>query len=112
MTETFDFKRQAGASGQITYRVRSVQFGDGYRQVAQDGINNKVQKWPLSFEGSLAEMQVIMDFFDRHYGAKSFLWTPPGYATPLLFTAKDASLISQGAGVFSISVEFEQVYTL
>lgn len=110
--ETFTYERQAGAMGQIDYRIREAQFGDGYSQAIADGINNKVQTWPLSFEGGIEIIQPIIDFFDRHQGYKSFYWTPPGSSTPLLFRASKVSLTSKGAGVFSLSAEFKQVYTV
>ena len=110
--ETFTFKRQAGAQGKITYRVKTAQFGDGYAQTVQDGINNKTQDWPLSFEGSIADMQPILDFFDRHGGHKSFWWHPPGSATPLLFRADAVNLTSRGGGVYQVTAEFKQVFNL
>ena len=30
--ETFDYDRQAGATGTVDYRVREIVFGDGYTQ--------------------------------------------------------------------------------
>jgi phage-related protein len=110
MTETFNYDRQAGASGKITYRVREVKFGDGYAQVVADGINNEVQSWPLLFEGTLAQMTPIRDFFRRQLGYKSFYWTPPGESAPLLFRADEVTFTSVGAGVYQISAEFKQVY--
>jgi phage-related protein len=108
--ETFTYLRQAGATGTIDYRVRELQFGDGYMQSVADGINNKTQTWPLSFEGGMTDIQPIIDFLDRHKGYKSFFWTPPGTSTPLLFRATKASLTSKGAGVYGLSVEFKQVF--
>lgn len=112
MAETFTYDRQAGAAGRIEYRIREVQFGDGYSQVVEDGINTKVQTWPLVFEGGITDMQPILDFFDRHKGSKSFYWTPPGTEDPLLFRARNVGLTSKGGGIFSVSVEFKQVFTL
>lgn len=108
--ETFTYERQSGAAGRIDYRVRELKFGDGYEQSVADGINNKVQTWPLSFEGGLDIIQPIIDFFDRHQGYKSFYWTPPGSSTALLFRVTSATLTSKGAGVYTLSAEFKQVY--
>lgn len=109
--ETFTFERQAGANGTIDYRVREAQFGDGYLQATADGINNKIQTWPLSFVGNLAVVQPIIDFFDRHAGYKSFYWTPPGSSSPLLFKAKQVQITSNGGGVYTVSVSFKQAFT-
>lgn len=108
--ETFTYLRQAGAAGSIEYRVREIPFGDGYSQAVGDGINTKLQSWPLAFEGGMTDIQPILDFLDRHAGYKSFYWTPPGTATPLLFRCNKASLTSKGAGVYSLSCDFKQVF--
>lgn len=109
-TETFTWERQKGAVGKLDYRVRTVQFGDGYSQSVVDGLNNETQTWPLTFEGSLTDMSLIRDFFRRHKGAKSFYWTPPGEAGPLLFRAEEVSFTSVGGGVYQIAATFKQVY--
>lgn len=108
--ETFTWERQKGSQGKMDYRVRTVQFGDGYSQAVQDGINPEIQTWPLSFEGGLAYITPIRDFFRRHAGYKSFYWTPPGESAPLLFRADNVNLTSMGGGVYSISAEFKQVF--
>ena len=108
--ETFTWDRQSGAAGKIKYRVRTVQFGDGYAQVVQDGLNNETQSWPLSFEGSMDMIQPIRDFFRRHAGYKSFYWTPPGESAALLFRVEDVTLTSVGGGVYTLAAEFKQVF--
>ena len=110
-TETFNYDRQAGAVGSVTFRTREIAFGDGYSQAVADGLNNEVHTWPLTFEGDLAAVQPIIDFFRRHKGYKSFYWTPPG--TPQsLFRVKTYSITSVGGGVYKVSAEFSQVYAL
>lgn len=110
--ETFTYQRQKGATGKTTYRVREVQFGEGYSQAVQDGMNNEVQVWPLTFEGGLAYITEIKSFFDRHHGYKSFYWTPPGAGGPLLFRVTEVSITSINGGVYSLSAEFKQVFQL
>lgn len=109
-TETFTWDRQAGASGKIKYRVRTAQFGDGYSQSVADGLNNEVQTWPLTFEGTIEYVTPIRDFFRRHKGSKSFYWTPPGESAPLLFRAEEVTFTSIGGGVYSMAAEFRQVF--
>lgn len=75
--ETFTWSPAADAEGEIQQRVRTVQFGDGYAQVAGDGLNADRQSWPLTFTGAADEIRPIRDFLRRHGGHRSFLWAPP-----------------------------------
>lgn len=84
--ETFTFPVQTKPRGEVTFRRRVVQFGDGYSQKVGDGLNTKVQNWTLVFDGSFAEAEQVTDFLDRHKGTLPFLWTPPGKASPRAFT--------------------------
>lgn len=109
MAERFVWKATGQPTGTVTFRRLTAQFGDGYRQVAGDGINNKVQSWPLTFSGSKQEMQVVMSFLDRHAGIASFLWTPPmgveGY-----YEAPAYSLNPVGGDVYTVSATFNQIF--
>jgi phage-related protein len=111
MPATFNWtdQRQAGATGNNKFRVRKSQFGDGYKQLVKDGLNNKERKWPLSFKGDLDYLQPIIDFLDDHEGAVAFVWTPPGGAQGL-FTAEAYSLNSIGGGLYSLSTELEESF--
>ena len=75
--ETFTWAVRTGDSGQIDFKVRAASFGDGYQQLVGDGINSKRAKWPVTVIGTLMEVQPVIDFLDRHGGAKAFLWTSP-----------------------------------
>lgn len=60
------------------YRTKSVQFGDGYKQLAPAGINNKVDTWSLTLP-MLTELDVslVEAFFDPLGQHGNFNWTPP-----------------------------------
>lgn len=109
--EVFTWKRMPGSAGKVALRARHVSFGDGYEQSVADGINNAVQTWPMSFEGTEEEMQPIYDFFVRHGGWKSFLWQPPFQTKPLLWKAKNFSVNSIGGGLYSVTADFTQSFT-
>ncbi len=49
--ETFTWPTQHGDAPEITYRVRTAQFGDGYKQEAGDGPNNKEDSYPITYSG-------------------------------------------------------------
>lgn len=100
---------QEDPSATVRNRVRRTQFGDGYAQVVTDGLNVRVQRWPLSYKGTDAEINVIRAFVDSHVGI-SFLWTPPlGVQGRYLFT-EEYGLVPSSAGWATLNVTLEQVY--
>jgi phage-related protein len=107
--ETFIWPTQHGDSPEITYRVRTAQFGDGYKQEVGDGPNNKEDSYTITYSGTQAKVLEIMAFLDRHAGAKAFLWT-----TPLgqlgLFTCKNPGPTPMGGRVFKITATFERAF--
>lgn len=107
--ERFTWPTQTGDSPEITYRVRSSQFGDGYAQKVGDGPNNKQQSYPITYTGPKAKVLEIMTFFDRHAGAKAFLWS-----TPLgelgLYTSESPVPTPIGGGTFKITATFVQAF--
>jgi phage-related protein len=107
--ERFTWPTQNGDAPDITYRVRTAQFGDGYKQESGDGPNNKVDSYPISYTGPKTKVQEIMAFFDRHAGAKAFLWT-----TPLgelgLFTCKKPVPTPMGGTVFKLTATFDRAF--
>ncbi|WKN20792.1 phage tail protein [Azotobacter vinelandii] len=107
--ETFAWSPERDAQGDITYRTRTAQFGDGYAQVVGDGINNRQQSWPLTFIRRREEAQAILDFFDQHAGHKAFLWTPP-LGQLGLWRVATHSLRPMGGGVYTITATFEQAF--
>ena len=72
-----------------------------------EGLNPKIQTWPLTWKGTEAEVQPIADFFDDHEGYKRFLWTPPngvqGY-----YAVKEYSYIPSAAGNLVLTATLEQ----
>jgi phage-related protein len=107
--ERFTWPTQNGDAPDITYRVRTAQFGDGYKQESGDGPNNKEDSYPISYTGPKAKVLEIMAFFDRHAGAKAFLWT-----TPLgelgLFTCKKPVPTPMGGSVFKLTSTFDRAF--
>lgn len=107
--ETFTWPTERGSSPEITYRVRTAQFGDGYKQQIGDGPNNKEDSYPITYSGQKAKVLEIMAFFDRHAGAKAFLWT-----TPLgqlgLFTCKNPAPTPMGGGAFKLTATFDRAF--
>lgn len=109
--ETFTFKPTTeSASGAVKPRTLTAQYGDGYRQVCGDGINNLVQSWTLEFLGGEDEISDVKDFLDARAGYDPFLWKPPFSDTALEWTAGNYTLTPQGGTVWKLSVTFTQFF--
>lgn len=106
-TPTFTWKPTGQPAGSVQLRVRSAQFGDGYSQEVADGINNKTQSWPLTFTGTKAEMQAIIDFLDERAGWQAFYWTPPVGAQGY-YKCASYSPAPVGGPVYTVAATFEQ----
>lgn len=109
MTTTFSWAADGKLSGTTTFAVLTAQFGDGYKQTAANGINNKSQSWPVKFTGNSAKIIPIRDFLDARAGFESFFWTPPlgvqGYY-------KCASYVPRhlGGDAYELTATFEQSF--
>ncbi len=107
--ETFNWSPRVNPRGQVRLRTLEAKFGDGYTQTAADGINSKVQSWPLEFVGTEQKIGEIAAFLDRHGGFRSFLWTPP-LGGEGRYRATEYDPVALGAGLFSLSVTFQQTF--
>lgn len=109
MTELFTWKAHATASGGGEFKVNQAQFGDGYAQRSIPGLNNETQKWSVTVEAYRAEMVAGPLAFVKARAGLSFFWTPPlgvkGYYTCTRYNPKD-----EGGGLWTLSMEFEQVF--
>jgi len=110
MAEIFTWAPLVDPTGDISFRTRSAQFGDGYKQVAADGINNEQQSWPLTFGGEEEEISQIVAFLRAHKGSTAFLWTPP-LGVQSLWICPSFSATPHTPGLYSISATFELFYS-
>ena len=107
--EIFTWCPRIEPTGEVTFRVKTAKFGDGYEQAAQDGINNKSQSWPLTFTGKEAFIKEIVAFLDKHGGATAFYWTAP-LSDQALYRCKTYSASPLGAGAYNLTATFEQAF--
>lgn len=109
MTTTFTWAPDSKASGTVTFATLSAKFGDGYEQVAADGINNESQSWPLTFTGLADRTTPIRDFLKARNGTQSFFWTPPlgvqGY-----YRCAEYTLQPMGGRLWQITATFKQAF--
>lgn len=108
MTDKFTWHVLANISGGGDFTVVESKFGDGYAQNTVIGLNNEVQKWSATTTGFTSEIAAPLAFIRAHKGL-SFLWTPPlgveGY-----YTCKSYKPTNQGGSVWTLTMEFEQVF--
>lgn len=76
MTDTFTWRTRKTAQGTETARTLQAQFGDGYKQIAGMGINDKQETWNLDWTGTRQEAAALRAFLMSHV-TKSFWWTTP-----------------------------------
>ncbi|SAK69456.1 phage minor tail protein [Caballeronia pedi] len=109
---TFTWSPLVGAEGTTHYRVRTVQFGDGYSQAVPDGIRNIADAWPLRFVADGSEIKAIRAFLDSTRGSEPFYWTPP-LRTRALFRVdaqQGVQTRALGGGLYSLGVTFKEVF--
>lgn len=78
--ETFDFAVLNNVPSEPELRAIITQYGDGYEQTSDEGINNVVDKITLScaFSAKQAvEADRLKSFLKRHGASKIFLWKKP-----------------------------------
>ncbi|MBC2680630.1 phage tail protein [Pseudomonas baltica] len=107
--EEFTWCARIDGTSTPEYRVRTSKFGDGYEQVAGDGLNNRSDSWALTFAvGEKAALE-IKAFLDRHGGFKSFLWTPP-LGELGFYRSTAPTVTSHGADRYTLTATFTTAF--
>lgn len=112
MAEVFTWVPDDGPGGQKEVRVKTLRFGDGYRQLIGDGLNTLEQTWPLTFNRTYAEVDAIESFLTaRAMVPESFLWTPPGpSAVQGYYTCTSWRVSPRSGQNATLSATFEQAF--
>ncbi|MEE1922686.1 phage tail protein [Pseudomonas sp. 148P] len=111
MLEEFIWSPRVGASSDTQADVLASQYGNGYSQRLSVGINNLSSSYPVSFTGTEQYLKPILEFFQRHKGATSFLWTPPMQDQGRFVTTGGWQTTSHGRKRFTLSTNFQQVFS-
>lgn len=94
-------------------RVRKTDFGDGYGQRVEDGINTVRAQWNVGWSSlTEAEKTAVDVFLAERKGTKYFLWTPPGEGSPLKWICSSWQIDPLDPGAYSFSAQFVQVFDL
>mgnify|MGYP001810335232 CR=1 FL=1 len=100
-----------GVDKEVNFRTIRSSFGDGYKQIAPDGINNIVDQWNLSWESlSIQESREIEDFFVATNGLP-FRWSPIGETVVRKYTVGKLSKKRSLSLYDSISVSLERDFS-
>ena len=106
--ETFHWRPQNSSTASVSPKVRVIKFGDGYEQRIQDGINNNLRSYNVTFIGLFEDMTLIDEFLNRQGGIHSFLWREPNTNKTITVVCRSWSSTPNGA-VKTISATFEEV---
>lgn len=95
------------------FKVKSVNFGDGFVQSQPDGLNSVKRVWSLTWgDLSEAEKDLLYDFFISRKGVYSFLWIKPltNEAVPVV-CRKPPSLSYADYDQYSLNVKLEEDFS-
>lgn len=113
MAREFTWRPDILTAQQVTHRVLAVQFGDGYEQMAGDGINTRRESWDLSFTRGGAVIDQVKAFVDEHGGYMPFEWVNSD-GVRKLYRASGYSEARQssrrGSNVKVLTVTFREVF--
>ncbi|ADD94416.1 minor tail family protein [uncultured phage MedDCM-OCT-S05-C353] len=90
--------------------VRGIQFGSGYQQRAQFGIQQNPKVYSLTFEVSETDADTIETFLDARAAVESFNFTPPGEASSSKFICREWSKSIPYLNRATVTATFEQVF--
>ena len=94
-------------------RVLVNNFGDGYKQVAEDGINHLVQTADMVW-GALcqADMWTLIGFFKTQGGATPFYYQKPEDPVALLWRCQKYEKEQLAPNVWRVTATFTQEFDL
>ena len=98
-----------------TPKIHLAGFGDGYEQRLAKGINNKNEKYSLSFENRpIAEINKIVTYFDEILGVTALDFTIPGESaanpTTIKVVCETYNRTFEYNNFNSLDAEFRRVY--
>jgi phage-related protein len=77
-TTAFTYVPDFGASQKYNTKVKSLAFGDGYKQTLTYGLHPEQIEWPLTFSSRTnTERDAIRTYLRGARGQTSFAWTTP-----------------------------------
>lgn len=103
----FTFALSSAKQVTVSPRVKVAQFGDGYAQRVQDGLNAQPEQWSLSLDNRpAAQVADVVAFLSSHGGHTPFTWRGKKWVCP------SWSRQEHGRGIESVSFNIEQDFSL
>ena len=90
--------------------VKTTQFGDGYQQRVQFGLNQNPKVFSLTFNVSETDADTIETFLDARGGTESFDFTPPAETSSSKFICKSWTKYMPYNNRATINATFEEVF--
>lgn len=108
--DKFEWRTMGHPKGSDSSNINEISFGDGYKQLFANGINNNSESWELTYTGNLEEVAKVRAFLNSHI-IHSFKWINP-YGEEKLYRVVNKSIESefQCGKVVSLSFQFVQSY--
>ena len=109
--ETFTYAARVNPTGDHSFRVREVQFGDGYEQVSSFGINNARKAWACSRQGYKPIVDDIYNFLGSTQAVEPFYFQPIKTEQAIIVRLTgEVSRQKIGGNVWKISFNLEQAF--
>lgn len=109
--EVFKWNPQIDLEVEYEQASKEVQFGDGYEQVAEDGLNSMRQIFEnvrfTDYEDG--EVEEVFKFFMRHKFTKAFKLEIKGYSAIVRFT-KPFRKKEKGGRIVELSLSMKEVF--
>jgi|LakMenEpi03Aug12_release.lakeMendotaPanAssembly.Ray.scaffolds.fasta_scaffold924325_2 phage-related protein len=92
-------------------------FGDGYEQIAPDGINNVRQQWTIVWENLNSTDCATLEntWATTRYGADYVTWTPP-LPSPLNVQKKyrinSMEMVAASGNIYTYNAQITQVFDI
>jgi phage-related protein len=102
---------EIGSSRTYNRRTLKAQFGDGYGQFADNGLNAKFETWDIMLAPlTIAERNTAMTSLDMIGGFGTLLWTPCNDSTQKKYRVVDGTIDEEslGNGLYKLSFKLEQ----
>ena len=90
--------------------VKTTQFGEGYHQRVQFGLNQNPKVFSLTFNVSETDADTIETFLDARGGTESFDFTPPAETSSSKFICKSWTKSMPYNNRATINATFEEVF--